>query len=379
MNKFNKKVFLSILLSGLVLMSCMKRSRFDEPIALDESLRYERPVLRGVTMDGNGAKIYQQLLRKKIPSFDTGFRNLYDKKNYHIKANSFTTGKYISEINQMREATRYKYIQFTFKKDDLKDLVNRNKSPLLDNYVHFRQIAKLAVSYAVEKYKKGRTLEALEIFLDVIRFGQDIGSQGTFIAAMVGNNIGKSALDALGHYIHNKSYSSEVYQKFLPQLKSLYSNGTDFQELLIYELKLAHKLLLPKDQNGRTRAWYKQVLEEPELNQQKQMIKDAQFLGEHRMWFQGGENRLKASQSVLKGLYIQTLLHQYKMKKGQFPDNLSQLNTELPLDPFSQKPFIYKLKNKGFSLYSVGRNKADDKGIHRHYYKKGKNLDIVIQ
>jgi hypothetical protein len=56
----------------------------------------------------------------------------------------------------------------------------------------------------------------------------------------------------------------------------------------------------------------------------------------------------------------------HKNQEGQFPENTSELipgilKTE-PLDPFTGKPYIYKLQDDGFIVYSVGSNKKDDEG-----------------
>jgi hypothetical protein len=60
----------------------------------------------------------------------------------------------------------------------------------------------------------------------------------------------------------------------------------------------------------------------------------------------------------------------YKQEKGTYPDNLQELlNTglvkEIPLDPFSDKPLVYKKTEKGFTLYSVGEDFVDNSGIMR--------------
>ncbi len=56
----------------------------------------------------------------------------------------------------------------------------------------------------------------------------------------------------------------------------------------------------------------------------------------------------------------------YKAKHGVFPDSLTQLVPavlpDLPVDPFSGKPFVYKKSDSGFILYSLGSNKKDDGG-----------------
>lgn len=65
----------------------------------------------------------------------------------------------------------------------------------------------------------------------------------------------------------------------------------------------------------------------------------------------------------------------YRKKWGNYPDNLSSLCpeiiSELPLDPFTGKDYIYCKKGNGFIVYSVGFNQKDDGGIEN--CKQGKD------
>jgi len=58
---------------------------------------------------------------------------------------------------------------------------------------------------------------------------------------------------------------------------------------------------------------------------------------------------------------------QWRQEKGQYPESLSELVSagllkELPMDPFSDKPTVYKKTGDGFTIYSVGENFTDDNG-----------------
>jgi hypothetical protein len=56
----------------------------------------------------------------------------------------------------------------------------------------------------------------------------------------------------------------------------------------------------------------------------------------------------------------------YKYQEDHFPENIAELVPGIlkkePLDPFTGDPFIYKLHEDGFIIYSVGSNKKDDEG-----------------
>jgi len=57
----------------------------------------------------------------------------------------------------------------------------------------------------------------------------------------------------------------------------------------------------------------------------------------------------------------------YREQHGNYPDTLAPLApdiiSELPLDPFTGKGYIYRKESKGFIVYSIGPNEKDDGGI----------------
>ncbi len=56
----------------------------------------------------------------------------------------------------------------------------------------------------------------------------------------------------------------------------------------------------------------------------------------------------------------------YMNQHGHLPDNILALVPDIleeaPLDPFSGKPFVYKLQEGGFIVYSIGSNEKNDGG-----------------
>lgn len=59
-------------------------------------------------------------------------------------------------------------------------------------------------------------------------------------------------------------------------------------------------------------------------------------------------------------------VHMYKSKNGDFPASLYELAPDfiekLPQDPFTGKSFVYRHKEDGFIIYSLGQNLKDDNG-----------------
>lgn len=77
------------------------------------------------------------------------------------------------------------------------------------------------------------------------------------------------------------------------------------------------------------------------------------------MWHRH-RNDLAGTQAVIA-------IMRYKQREGRFPDSLERLVeggyiSELPVDVYSGRSLVYRLTEKGFTLYSVGRNGADDGG-----------------
>jgi len=82
-------------------------------------------------------------------------------------------------------------------------------------------------------------------------------------------------------------------------------------------------------------------------------------------------------QAQRRGLYILCALEIYKARHQKYPEKLADLAPEIiqdvPLDPFSDQSFIYKVNPDGtIMLYSVGDNLKDDGGAEKRYN------DIVI-
>ena len=74
----------------------------------------------------------------------------------------------------------------------------------------------------------------------------------------------------------------------------------------------------------------------------------------------------------------------HKKEKGKYPDLLDVLVSDylprMQMDPFDGKPIRYQLQDKGYVLYSIGRNRRDDGGSRGEYdnvLKKKVDADLV--
>jgi hypothetical protein len=68
-----------------------------------------------------------------------------------------------------------------------------------------------------------------------------------------------------------------------------------------------------------------------------------------------------------EAIIIILALKRYAIEKGTYPDTLEELLDEgyiskIPMDPYSDKPLVYKKAGDNFTLYSVGEDFKDDNG-----------------
>jgi len=67
-----------------------------------------------------------------------------------------------------------------------------------------------------------------------------------------------------------------------------------------------------------------------------------------------------------RGSRLIIALRQYKNKNGHWPESLDDIQSLTPaetlVDPISNSPFVYRLTDAGFTLYSKGKNNIDENG-----------------
>jgi len=73
----------------------------------------------------------------------------------------------------------------------------------------------------------------------------------------------------------------------------------------------------------------------------------------------------------------------YKAEKNKLPENLDQLISagylkQLPMDPYSDGPLVYRRQGSDFMLYSLGGDFDDDGGVHGKWGKYSQGGDRVF-
>jgi len=88
----------------------------------------------------------------------------------------------------------------------------------------------------------------------------------------------------------------------------------------------------------------------------------------------------------LRCAMLAVAIERYRLAHEILPENLDDLVPEcieaIPLDPFDGKPLRFKKQEKGYVVYSVGLNQADDGGIEHDLAdasrNRGQPLDILF-
>jgi hypothetical protein len=84
------------------------------------------------------------------------------------------------------------------------------------------------------------------------------------------------------------------------------------------------------------------------------------------------------AQAWVRTARIGLALETYRAQTGSYPDSLSALVPgilpEVPVDPFTDTPLLYRLSDVEVLVYSVGSNGIDDGGL-KETEKAGKKLN----
>ena len=73
--------------------------------------------------------------------------------------------------------------------------------------------------------------------------------------------------------------------------------------------------------------------------------------------------KIGLAQTAVDHARIACHLELHKLKHKKHPAKLTDLETPLPHDPYTGKPYVYKPDSKGrYQLYGVGWNQKDDGG-----------------
>ena len=420
-NKFaymKKKILIALVVIILILISIlyikfliatshMKELEKDleQRITEWENKEYKRPPLFGPAIAGNAAEFYQQA--------ESQMTELIKDSEVWIQ-----WGEYVDSFKPL-STTGISYYE---KAKPIIELVKQNnkmesyKSPLnirdgfgckIPDMVSTRHIAKAMVIQGRELEKNNKYLEALQLYCEIIRFGDSYFHYGALIPAMISIGVSEKGYEEIRRVLLTNKLSEQNINELISYLKILFNPEPSSQ--LNYETEslsmasilksgIAKKESFPPSAWLKTilgvQAWddipliYKEIGEITTLPYYKAKD-DTEKLQERIKGFWNPITRLSCSitaqnlsrwhqhRATRRGLYILCALEIYKARHQKYPEKLSDLAPdvikEVPLDPFSDQPFIYKVdQDQKIMLYSVSENLKDDGGDEKNFN------DIVI-
>lgn len=190
--------------------------------------------------------------------------------------------------------------------------------------------------------KENRIPDAIQSYLDGIRFGHEISRGGLLIDSLIGNACEAIAMQPLNS-LRGRLGANDCRQA----AKALEAIDAQRESL---DAVLAHERIWAAQTGGWRYRVFAPIL--------RRMLKPAIEKAELKIHFRVAHLRL---------LMIELALRSYRMDKGSLPRRLDELAPAylktIPSDPFGGKPFVYRPETGSFKLYSVGPDGKDDGGV----------------
>jgi hypothetical protein len=183
---------------------------------------------------------------------------------------------------------------------------------------------------------------AAEHVMAIFRLGDKLEHEGLVVHGLVGmaiDGVGQAHLTKLRQRV-----SAEMCRKIISELQAL-------------EKSRDH------DDVRREKVWYS--LNDRWAFRLYQVLNSGSDGRANSPYFYYGEGWNRSS-CVTRLLMIDLALRSYHADHGEYPPELASLAPRylagIPLDPFTEKPFIYRAASQGFVLYSVGGDGVDNGG-----------------
>jgi hypothetical protein len=276
--------------------------------------------------------------------------------------------------------------------------------------VEMLRVSRLLVFAAVFAAERGDMRGALERLRTSFRFAAKVADEGPLIMGLVAIAEQKLFLYGLGRVAQGRAMDSELLGPLIQELepgpwsqllgKSLRGERIFFldagrllirggpggdQQAVVGKTGIAEKLLLwlgrPVIKHDLIRGLLK--YDEVEAQARLPFYETKEFREKHEQeinalpWY-AILSRLalpNLGAAFLKQATIEALILTaraglackiYRNQTGRYPENLAALVPgilpEVPVDPFTGKPLIYRLEGGGFVVYSLGSNGKDDGG-----------------
>jgi hypothetical protein len=300
----------------------------------------------------------------------------------------------------------------------------------------FRFCVKLLTLQAKLMAYQDQTEPALKLVSTGCRIGTHFGPQKTLIEQLVGIGTGAIALNTGLQILDKTEISPKLLENFQHQIEELSHTRDpiiDFtaERIIFYDQV---QRLFTDDGQGNGHVYGATFLEsplryvyrlfKPEQSQWAKITRKETIELANKMYdyFDWAEGRLpaelhkeckdpdKIATEMVKGNYLLEILApafgqvlktsyrfqahtngllttiallRYKTNKGEYPQKLDELVAagylnELPIDPFSGNPLVYKRVNSDFILYSFAEDYDDDNGSHDPKWASDGDGDYVF-
>jgi hypothetical protein len=293
-----------------------------------------------------------------------------------------------------------------------------------------RGLARFSVLHSRINLKEGKTHQALEDCLAVVRAGRHWQGKGTIIEQLVGIAISALAREEILHITATQDISSNDLKQIQQQLSEIYADGYPlinmkgerlvFQDIVqrvftdrgpggghlipdrwtqlvdsdLTREERDYKIFMPistaasmihagrNETLAKANELYDRSIERAKKTPYERHIgkidsteKMLMNMSEYRFFLiryfapalERASDLVFRSKASHEATITILALMRYRLDNKEYPANLDKLIAvgylkELPMDPFSNKPLVYKRTNDGFMLYSVGFNYTDDGG-----------------
>jgi hypothetical protein len=287
-------------------------------------------------------------------------------------------------------------------------------TPTASELAAFRQLARVEAYFARKAFMSRRPAEGVERATALMQLGWQISHEGStshFLTAAAMRFHARTALvehlatlqdtTALRRLLEWARAEEERRPQISKIIQTEYHIGLETFKITFETLAISHdnRLLLWWERYPFVRRLYARMA----LPEYHQVMQQLMHVAQERFWermpagflrFKQAYNSrmfeldLEVCQMVLdlesyEVAYSRLLgcvaaIRLHRQRTGRYPDSLAALRLgELAIDPFTGAPFVYKVDpQRGFLLYSKGKNRVDDGGVQRDGW--GEQGDLVI-
>jgi hypothetical protein len=217
-----------------------------------------------------------------------------------------------------------------------------NASAMLDDLAKLKSVARLLVAQGRLAELEDRSADAIRIYLEAIRYGNEISRGGFVIHRLVGvacQTIGSSPLSRLASRLN-----CDQSRALIAELEKIDSDAVPWEQIWANEKRYARYQL-----RGTVNPLARLIIR-----------------WQTRPALMRARDKHDLIEARLRLMSLELALRCYRSETGHGPAQLERLVpaylSHVPLDPFSGRPLIYRASGTNWLLYSVGPDGVDDGG-----------------